>query len=98
MVTVEQLREELHREIDPVRADTREVRGDLSKVKDDVTALKIGMAEIGVKVDQIPKDEALSTLVVRETDAMKGKLIVWIVGTGIAVAGILKFVPTPGGG
>lgn len=96
MVTLDQLREELHREIDPVRADTRELRGDLAKVKEDATELKIGMAEIKVRVEQIPNDKALSKLVLDKTDAMRGRLIVWIIGTGIAVAGFLKFVPAPG--
>lgn len=53
----------------------------------------------GIRKDlpELTKKADLRDLVVDKTNAMKGELIAWILGTAIVLAGILKFVPGPGG-
>ena len=80
-LTIEQLREELA----PMRQDVRELRTDMAKVTKDV-------ADARVKVASLPTRDEMRQMVVDKTDAMKGHLIGWIVGTGLGMATILGFI------
>ena len=91
MLTLEQLREELHRELDPMREDIREMRAD-------VRELRSGMADVRVELEKRPTKAEMRDLVVDKVNAMKGGLLAWILGTALALAGFLKFVPGPGSG
>lgn len=75
----------------------KELKDELSPIDKELKLLKDRLAEIDKSMVQLPTKKDLRELVVDKTKAMRGELIVWILGTAIALAGILKFVPSPGG-
>ena len=72
-----------------MRADIRALRMDMGGVKSDLANLRIEVA-------RLPTRDDLRELVADKMEATKGKLVAWIVGTGVGVAALLKYVPGPG--
>ena len=77
-LTIEQLRKELHRELTPMRDDIRELRTDVTDVR--------------VKVAALPTRDEIKEMVTDKTEAIKGNLLGWIVGTALLVIGSLSGV------
>lgn len=79
-----------------MRADIRALQTDMDAVKTDIGALQTDLANVRIEVARLPTRDDLRELVADKTEAMKGKLVAWIVGTGVGVAALLKYVPGPG--
>ena len=86
-----------------MKTDIRTLQTDLGGVKTDIRTLqtdlggvKTDLANVRIEVARLPTRDDLRELVADKTEAIKGKLVVWIVGTGLGVAALLKYVPGPG--
>ena len=86
-----------------MRADIRALQTDMGGVKrdmhgmrTDLDGVKTGLANVRIEMAQLPTRDDLRELVADKTEAMKGRLVAWIVGTGLGVAALLKYVPGPG--
>ena len=72
------------------------MRGDIRALQTDMDGVKTELANVRIEMAQLPTRDDLRELVADKPEAMKGKLVAWIVGTGVGVAALLKYVPGPG--
>lgn len=86
----------LQTDMDGVKTDMGGVKTDIRTLQADLGGVKIDLANVRIEVARLPTRDDLRELVADKTEAIKGKLVVWIVGTGLGVAALLKYVPGPG--
>ena len=60
----------------------------------DMEGVKTDLANVRIEVARLPTRDDLRELVADKTEAMKGRLVAWIVGTGVGA--LLRYVPGPG--
>ncbi len=84
-LTIEQLREELHRELTPMRKEIRDLRTDVADLRGE-------MADLRVEVAKLPTRDDMRELVLDKTNAMKGNLLAWIAASAVAVTAALTAV------
>ncbi len=86
----------LQTDMDGVKTDMSGVKTDIRTLQTDLGGVKTDLANVRIEVARLPTRDDLRELVADKTEAIKGKLVVWIVGTGLGVAALLKYVPGPG--
>ena len=86
----------LQTDMDGVKTDVGGVKTDIRALQTDLGGVKTDLANVRIEVARLPTRDDLRELVADKTEAIKGKLVVWIVGTGLGVAALLKYVPGPG--
>ena len=79
-----------------LRTDMGTVKTGLRALRTDIGVVKTDLANVRIEVAKLPTRDDLRELVADKTEAMKGRLVAWIVGTGVGVAALLKYVPGPG--
>lgn len=79
-----------------LRADMASVKTGLRALRTDVGGVKTDLANLRIEVARLPTRDDLRELLADKTEAMTGKLVAWIVGTGVGVIALLKYVPGPG--
>ena len=79
-----------------LRAEMAGVKSGLRALRTDMGGVKTDLANLRIELARLPTRDDLRELLADKTEAMTGKLVAWIVGTGVGVVALLKYVPGPG--